>query len=733
MATMLAVFALMVAVVMASAALAGPDGSSMGAPVELFECWRSEGNGARIVVDASRPAPWQVSPFLYGKFCEHLGANIYGGMDAQILQNPTFGRWPFSAGDHPDGGCQFRYDAEAARKYLAHHRLGLPQPDVERIVEASQRGGALMWFADAEAAAVRFTPDVAPSGGRAQRVEFPGGAPERSAIVQRIRLPLHRTRGYEFRVAARARQRAELRVELLGQAEGELAPSLLASALVETGPAWGVASGGLELQPDAEMAPEGLFTLRLAATEPANVVFASAMLWPQDNVHGADPDVVAMLTEARLPMLRWPGGNFVSAYHWRHGVGPLEQRPTKPNRAWSGLEYHTFGTDEFLSLCQTLGCEPLICVNAGDGTPEEAAAWVEYCNGGADSPMGRLRAQNGHPEPYAVRYWEIGNELYGEWQVHHTTPEGYADRYHQFQQAMRAADPTIRLLACGNWPNDEWNTKLLDRCAQSVSCITHHCLVGGQVDDGVDPQDLFHAFMAYPSRLVGSYRDQLDSMRRAGVEEPTIAVTELQLFAHAANAVARQRIPTPDTIAEALYDAVFINMCIRCGGGVELLTHSATVNHGGGLRKVRERVWANPAHYGHFIGRALADGTPVPVRVECPSVETRGSTGTLPPVEDMAALDAMAVLSQARDELWLLLVHRSAAHGALALALELRGFEASGSVERTVLAGAGIADANTFEETDRIVPQKDTLACHGSRIECVIPPLSLTRMRFRRA
>jgi alpha-N-arabinofuranosidase len=702
-------------------------------PGELFHHQRlTDEQAATIAIDTSRPAPWTVSPFLYGKFCEHLGANIYQGMDAQILRNPTFGRWPFGAGNHPDGGCQFRYDADAARAYLEHHRLGLDPSDVEAMVEASRNGGALFWFADGGADGPRLSPDVAPSGGRAQRVEFPGRAAERSAIMQQTRLPLHRTRGYECRVAARSPQGAMLEVGLLGPARGEGPPAELARATLAVGADWTIAEGRLEIPADADAEPDGLFTFRVAAAEAANVVFASIMLHPDDHVHGADPDVVAMLKDARLPMLRWPGGNFVSGYHWRDGVGPLDLRPTKPNLAWGGLEYHTFGTDEFIALCRTLECEPLICVNAGDGTADEAAAWVAYCNGAPGSPMGNMRAGNGHPEPYGVRYWEIGNEVHGSWQVHHTTPQGYADRYRRFADAILAVDPAVRLLACGNWPNDEWNSTLLDRCSDRISCITHHCLVGGEVDEGADPDDLFHAFMAYPSGLGDAYRKQLDAMRDAGIEDPTIAVTELQLFARAPSAEVRERIPRPDTIAEALYDAVFINMCIRSGGAVDILTHSATVNHGGGLRKARERVWANPAHHGHVIGRPLAGGTPVPVRVACPVVSTSGPTGGLPEAADMPVLDAMAVLSEGGDDLWVLIVHRSAAHGDLSVELDLGGFRAAASVERVTLAGDGVADANTGEEPGRIAPRADVVDCEDGRVVCVVPRLSLTRLHLRR-
>src|SRR5690606_7987033 len=135
----------------------------------------------------------------------------------------------------------------------------------------------------------------------------------------------------------------------------------------------------------------------------------------------------------------WPGGNLASGYHWMEGIGPWEERPSMPNPSWPGLNSNFVGTDEYLRLAELLGIQPLITVNAGDGTAEEAARWVEYVNVDTTTEMGRLRARNGHPEPYGVRFWNIGNELWGHWQIGYTSPEKHAHRYAEFAQIGRAA------------------------------------------------------------------------------------------------------------------------------------------------------------------------------------------------------------------------------------------------------------------------------------------------------
>jgi alpha-N-arabinofuranosidase len=134
---------------------------------------------------------------------------------------------------------------------------------------------------------------------------------------------------------------------------------------------------------------------------------------PVADERGFRTDVLGLLRELRLGVLRWPGGNFVSNYHWTDGIGPKESRPRRPELAWGGEEPNRFGTDEFLAYCAELGTEPYICLNMGTGTLAEALNWVEYCNSSADTHWTARRRENGHQAPYGVRYWGLGNEMYG--------------------------------------------------------------------------------------------------------------------------------------------------------------------------------------------------------------------------------------------------------------------------------------------------------------------------------
>jgi alpha-N-arabinofuranosidase len=711
---------------------------------DLFTHTETEDStAASVTVDASTRADCAVEPYLYGKFCEHLGNNVYHGMEAEILFNPTFGEWHFRASNlRQSGGFVSENDPEKIDDVVADHGRPLAYPaetDDEALLDAYRDGLAFGWVPTDEG--VTCSPDAGPSGNRAQRFEFGEVEPgEREAgVSQETRLPLHRTRGYEFRCQIRAADPTEMRVTL-GPTDGDA----LAEATFEARRDWTTVEGTLDLPADADLDEDGVLEASLLAEGPANVVVERLLLYPDDHVDHADPEVVRFLRESDLPLLRWPGGNFVSGYDWRDGVGPVDERPERINPAWHGLEPNLFGTDEFMQFCENVGCEPSICINAGDGTPEEAAAWVEYCNGSTDTEMGALRAEHGHPEPYDVTYWEIGNELYGRWQVNWTTPAGNADRYERFREAMLDADPSIEVTACGLETNGDgrWNDALLERVGSDVRAVSDHVLAGGQVDGSTDPAELYHAFMGFSEQLGETYLDLRDRMAAAGVADPKLDITELQLFAHfrgdaedgpeddgtdESERLTPETMPTPTTISEALYDATIRHECIRLGEFVEMLTHSATVNHGGGLWKQGERVWANPCHYGRSMGSAQAGGTPVGVEVACDTVSTETAFREIDPIDGASALDVMATVSDDESELVAMLVNRTADE-TLSVSLDVDGFDAAGEAAVTTLSGETMYDANSRDDPERVAPESSALTVDGGRATLDLPPYSLVRL-----
>jgi alpha-N-arabinofuranosidase len=360
---------------------------------------------ATLRVRTAERSPYPIPAYITGKFAEHLGFNIYNGMEAQVLRNPAFADYPFWTGQmSPDGVTEFHWQAEKINEELRRlaRRFGWPESELERLVNARAEGLACFWTRVGAREAVQVSPDTGQFGGRAQRVQVQEAG---QGIAQWTWLPLHRQRTYEFELFARSPDLRSLTVSLARPGEKEP----ICDEVVVTGLSrkWQKLSGKLHVT--AEQPAEAAYRLSVTAASPGQFVLGHVFLRPVDHVGGADPDVVRLLKESRLPILRWPGGNFASTYHWEDGVGPVERRPTKPNYAWGGVEPNTFGTDEFVAFCRAVGCEPMICLNAGSATPDEAARWIEYCSGPITSPMGARRAANGHPEPYRIRYWEVGN------------------------------------------------------------------------------------------------------------------------------------------------------------------------------------------------------------------------------------------------------------------------------------------------------------------------------------
>jgi alpha-N-arabinofuranosidase len=194
--------------------------------------------------------------------------------------------------------------------------------------------------------------------------------------------------------------------------------------------------------------------------------------------HGFRRDVLAAARALRMPLLRWPGGNFVSGYHWTDGIGPKDARPRKTELAWFSEEPNRFGTDEFMRYCRVLGTEPYVCVNMGTGTLDEAQAWVEYCNGTGNTHWANLRRAHGHPEPYRVKYWGLGNEMYGRWQIGALPADEYVRKAREFAKVMKWTDPTIELVSCGHHGWQEWDRIVVDGLAELCDYHSVHTYTG---------------------------------------------------------------------------------------------------------------------------------------------------------------------------------------------------------------------------------------------------------------
>jgi len=199
--------------------------------------------------------------------------------------------------------------------------------------------------------------------------------------------------------------------------------------------------------------------------------------------NGFRKDVLADIRELGVPIIRYPGGNFVSGYNWLDGIGPKQDRPKVLDKAWNSLNTNQFGTDEFMAWCKAAGTQPLMGLNLGTGTPEEAAALVEYCNLDKGTRWSDQRRKHGVADPYKVKHWCLGNEMDGPWQIGHITALEYGYKAADAARQMRAVDPSLTLIACGSsgpfMPTYlDWDREVLEQCYEYVDALSLHRYVG---------------------------------------------------------------------------------------------------------------------------------------------------------------------------------------------------------------------------------------------------------------
>lgn len=667
---------------------------------EFFSFQQSDA-GSEIHLYTNDKAEIPVSRYLYGKFTEHLGRNIYGGMWAQILNNPGFEGWHFWGDNFEDIKPRMEHVAE---------RFG-----ITNIMESYHRGVAPWWLAYGKGEVGYELSGDSFNSESAQKITVDSLESQQAGVQQIIFLPLHREQDYELSLYARSESPCKLHIAINKTAQVE---RVLAEGAVDVASAdWQKYTLKLRIQEKVEKGAPLMFTIGLSS--PGTVYLDQMALFPEDNVKGFDLDVIRLIRESRLPILRYPGGNFVSGYHWKDGIGPMDKRKSVKNEAWNTIEYNHVGTDEFMDFCEAAHTEPMICLNAGDGTPEEGAEWLEYCNGDTNTKYGKMRAENGHPEPYNVVYWEIGNELYGRWQIGHCTPEEYAERYEKFYNAMIAVDPTIKIIANGQ--DLTWNAPTIQQKSHILRSLSTHTLIGGGPPEDADATEVFESLMAYTHFYEG-HLNEMGAQMGQGVEKPTLAVTELQIFTN------KHNLPNNATLSESLFWAGIVNSCIRTGGLVEMITHSALVNHGGGLRKERELVYPNPVYYARKLYSVQSGAIPVRMEIRCPMYK---SSGRYSPAIDVPYLDAVALANDNDSELNLIITNRHPSE-ALDVHIILHDFDPSENVRVQTLTGESYMSQNDWNNPHEVELKESNLSINGAELKYSIPAHSIALLVFSR-
>jgi alpha-N-arabinofuranosidase len=466
------------------------------------------------------------------------------------------------------------------------------------------------------------------------------------------------------------------------------------------------------------------FTLTPTATDPlaklsilfhgtGTIWLDNASLLPGDAVEGTRADVFARIKALHPAFVRWPGGNVAQNYRWMRGVGPRDQRPTWTNTAWwNETQSSDFGTDEYLRFCKAVGTQPSITVNVdgGGATVDEAAAWVEYVNGPTTSKYGSMRTANGHPDPYGVKYWEVGNEIFGKWEIAHTDAQTYAQNFNRYAQAMRKVDPTIKLIAVGN--DLDWNRTVLQTAGQNIDLLAIHHYYGEKEMKG-DPANL----LAHPLSYAPFY-DKMQEMIQELVPGHPVKLTINEWNTSLP-------VPTQHTMRSALYAGRMLNNFERHGSVIASEAVSDLVNgwSGGIIQASRDDLFVTPTYLVNKLYRDHLGTQQLAASVHGPTFNTTLEGNNVP------ALDVVVTRTQDGKEIFVKAVNVQLDRG-MTVKLHLEGPKVAPEAELESVTAATPDEENTFRNKDAVSARRHPIQL-GPQESVTLPPDSVNVVTLR--
>jgi len=420
-------------------------------------------------------------------------------------------------------------------------------------------------------------------------------------------------------------------------------------------------------------------------------------------------DVLDEIRALEVPMIRYPGGNFVSGYNWLDGVGPREKRPRVLERAWNSTETNAFGTNEFLDWCREVKTEPLLAVNLGTGTPETAAALVEYCNVQRGTHYSDLRREHGVTEPWRVKYWCLGNEMDGPWQIGHMTAAEYGRKAADAARQMRVIDRDLKLVACGSsgpfmGTYLEWDRQMLEQCYPEVDGISLHRYFNNTSETGGKTERFLALNLSMEQQIeetiaVCEYvRARLRSRKKLW-----LSFDEWNVWYRANNNLDGKRQVAPPLNEEIynLEDALLVggtlNSLIRKAARVRIGCLAQLVNVIAPLLTNEKSVLRQPIYYPYAWALKYARGQVLDVAV-------KSNTYDAPNIGPVPFVDVVGTLDLPARRLTLLILNRDLEHER-ELSLAWREAPPAKVLTSQVLAGPDLKAVNSFEQPNRVVPR----------------------------
>ncbi len=637
---------------------------------------------ASVEVDA-KSVQHEIPGTLFGTFLEAIGRSIYGGLWAEILQNPSLEADLWSAGN--------------VRAMLTR------EPE---LAQASAFGLPLPWEPLNEKQRNRYEPRIGDAANSNQSLFLMGLPDQETGIKQKVYLPVHRIMTYAGSLYARTPYGpAPLTISIRNRTTG----AVLCSATVHANSnGWTRYPFQLALRPGSVEPLQPVdFVIALSGSQ--RVLLDQISLMPSDNIDGMDPDVIALSRDMKTTVLRF-GGNFTSGYHWRDGIGPRDKRVSMLNLAWGIPEYNTFGTDEFLEYCRLIGAEPQIAVNMGSGTPEEAADWVRYVNAHWGDHRGGL-------------LWELGNELWGAWNTGYPTLDELAARTKAFSDAIHAVDPKARLIATGQDPDayEKWNAEQLKNAPGAFEFLSTHFVV---TDNRVEAKEYGPDFIAKASfALPDGIETRLHAMAKQisafdwARNHVRIAFTEWLFVGPDHSAV-----PRFDNMGGAICAGEFLNMLMRTADIVPISDMTGIMEFAG-IWKDKGRVFGTPAYWAFRSYASLRPENLVNTRTQVESYSIENGNIRVPNIPKVPYLDVVSALNK-EGKLVLFCVNRDV-HRSVQAKLHISNFQPAASATATTIHATLLADKNSAEYPDAIRPVAHEIHS-GSNFTYSFEPASIT-------
>ncbi|MGQ8338628.1 alpha-N-arabinofuranosidase [Sunxiuqinia sp. A32] len=436
---------------------------------------------------------------------------------------------------------------------------------------------------------------------------------------------------------------------------------------------------------------------------------------PLSDENGFRKDVMKATKELNVPIIRWPGGNFVSGYHWEDGIGPVDQRPTRIDLAWGFREDNSFGTDEYIDWCREVNTEPYFCVNLGTGTMDEARNWVEYCNVEKGTYYSDLRIKNGHKGPHNVKYWGLGNEMDGHWQMGHKNAEDYGKFALEASKLMKWIDKDIKLVAAGssNYGGDwiHWNRRVLEYLVHHVDYIALHNYVENRENN-------YYKFMAttqFAEEAIkiteGIIREELSKAKR--IDPIYIAFDEYNVWYRAQGQEGNEEIYN---LEDALVVATYLNIFVRNAHIVKMANLAQLVNVIAPIFTTEKGLFYQTIFYPLQLFANNCFGTAIDAFVDCDTYQVKD--------REVPYLDVSSAYDKENDKIILNVVNR---HKDTAISTEISSQYGifNGEATISVVNGNDIKDENSMEK-QMVKTQTSSMKVKGEEFTYSFPAHSYT-------